>query len=101
MKTKTTRDGKITYITEPLGTEELHNLCYENEQGMFQVVVGVSIGDIAFGCGYEDFLDLLTERVCGDKGIISDICHTLVGADVEEGLALIEVCGDFMEFDEL
>lgn len=97
MKTTTTRDGKTTYIMEPLTPEEINDLCYANEQGLFQVVVGVSLGDIAFGRGFEDFLDLLEERVCGGRGIVSDICFTLVGADVDEGLALVEVCGDYEE----
>lgn len=89
--------SSIDYLTSPMARDELKWTTDHDELGRVEAVVSVSLSDVACG-DYEDLLDLLTERICGENGLLSDICFSVVGADTDTGEVLVKVSG---EWDEL
>ena len=87
----------IDYLTAPMARDELEWVSEHDELGRVEAVVAVDLGEVANG-DYEEFLDLLTECVCGENGLLSDICFSVVGADTDTGEVLVKVSGEWDEF---
>ena len=90
--------ASIDYLTEPMGLDELRYFADRSETGEVEATVGVYLDEVANG-DYEDFLDLVTERVCGGKALLSDISTSVVGVDTDNGKVLVKVSGSLEEFD--
>lgn len=80
----------IDYLTAPMAEDELAYVSDHSEDGTVKVIVPVSIDEIAEN-DFEGFMDLLTCRVCGDNGLLSDICYVPVGVDADTNEILVEV----------
>lgn len=80
----------FNYLKTPLTLIEIENLM--DEQNFVEGLVAVKDREL-LKLGYEDFLDLLSEKLVGNP-CLQEIQETMIGCEPENNLIIYHVRGD-------
>lgn len=80
----------LNYLKKPLTLSEIESLM--DEQNFIEGTVAVRDREL-LNLGYEEFLDLLSEKLVGNP-CLQEIQETMVGCDPENNLIIYHVSGD-------
>lgn len=84
------KSNQIKYLENPLSQDEMKDVA--DEDNYIEGIVAVSDEEL-FNNDFENFLDLISERLCGSICLM-DVQYDMVGVIPEEHLILYSVSGD-------